>query len=208
MSTYLKPQSPLYHKTEDAYFYPLTTADQIVMDNGSRLNTEIAKYVSVDTEDAAIGEVNPINADTLGGVLASEYAKQVDLENLENNLNNLDTGVHMELLWENASPSSEFAAQTLTIENLDDYDAFILYVDANSNVENRYGNGSLFFDKTSTNLAICVSIYYAGVSKFFFRRFTVDFPAGTVTFGNGDNNDSAGAQYLIPLSIYGIKGVN
>lgn len=41
MSNYLKPQSPLYHKTEDAYFYPLTTVDQIIMDDGTRLNTEL-----------------------------------------------------------------------------------------------------------------------------------------------------------------------
>lgn len=38
MSSYLKPQSPLYHKAEDAYFYPLTTADQVIMPDGSRLS--------------------------------------------------------------------------------------------------------------------------------------------------------------------------
>ena len=38
---YLKPQSPLYHKTEDAYFYPLTTADQVIMEDGNRLNVAI-----------------------------------------------------------------------------------------------------------------------------------------------------------------------
>lgn len=42
MSTYLKPQSPLYHKTEDAYFYPLTTVDQVILEDGSRLNTIFA----------------------------------------------------------------------------------------------------------------------------------------------------------------------
>lgn len=35
---YLKPQSPLQHKDGD-YFYPLTTVDQIIMEDGSRLNT-------------------------------------------------------------------------------------------------------------------------------------------------------------------------
>lgn len=35
---YLKPQSPLRHKDGD-YFYPLTTADQVVMPDGSRLNS-------------------------------------------------------------------------------------------------------------------------------------------------------------------------
>ena len=37
MSNYLKPQSPLYHKAEDAYFYPLTTSDQIIV-NENRLS--------------------------------------------------------------------------------------------------------------------------------------------------------------------------
>lgn len=40
MSEYLKPQSPLYHKKEDAYFYPLTTADQVIMPDGSRLSAQ------------------------------------------------------------------------------------------------------------------------------------------------------------------------
>lgn len=35
---YLKPQSPLQHKDGD-YFYPLTTADQVIMEDGSRLNS-------------------------------------------------------------------------------------------------------------------------------------------------------------------------
>lgn len=35
---YLKPQSPLQHKDGD-YFYPLTTVDQVVMEDGSRLNS-------------------------------------------------------------------------------------------------------------------------------------------------------------------------
>ena len=42
MSDYLKPQSPLYHKEEDSYFYPLTTVDQVIMEDGSRLNNKIS----------------------------------------------------------------------------------------------------------------------------------------------------------------------
>lgn len=37
---YLKPQSPLQHKDGD-YFYPLTTVDQVIMEDGSRLNSVI-----------------------------------------------------------------------------------------------------------------------------------------------------------------------
>ena len=35
---YLKPQSPLQHKDGD-YFYPLTTIDQVIMEDGSRLSS-------------------------------------------------------------------------------------------------------------------------------------------------------------------------
>ena len=73
MSTYLKPQSPLYHKEENAYFYPLTTTDQVIMDDGSRLN---AKMLTVDVHNANEAEPNGINADKLGGYDASEYIRK------------------------------------------------------------------------------------------------------------------------------------
>lgn len=79
MSSYSKPQSPLYHKAEDTYFYPLTTADQVIMDDNSRLN---AKMLTVDTQNANEAEPNTINADTLGGYAAGEYIRkdQVSVE--------------------------------------------------------------------------------------------------------------------------------
>lgn len=40
MSEFLKPQSPLQHK-DGAYIYPLTTADQVILENGNRLNTAL-----------------------------------------------------------------------------------------------------------------------------------------------------------------------
>lgn len=48
---YLKPQSPLKHKDGD-YFYPLTTADQIIMEDGSRLSATLSSaVVAVDIND-------------------------------------------------------------------------------------------------------------------------------------------------------------
>lgn len=76
MSNYLKPQNPLYHKKEDAYFYPLTTVDQIVLEDGSRLNTELSKHLMVDVNNINEAEPNPINADTLGGYAADEYVRK------------------------------------------------------------------------------------------------------------------------------------
>ena len=37
MSNYVKPQSPIYNRKTDTYLYPLTTADQVIMPDGSRL---------------------------------------------------------------------------------------------------------------------------------------------------------------------------
>ena len=36
MSNYVKPQSPIYNRKTDTYLYPLTTADQVIMPDGSR----------------------------------------------------------------------------------------------------------------------------------------------------------------------------
>ena len=76
MSNYLKPQSPLYHKKEDTYFYPLTTVDQVVLEDGSRLNSELSKHLFVDTLNVNEAEPNSINADTLGGYAADEYVRK------------------------------------------------------------------------------------------------------------------------------------
>ena len=73
--SYIKPQTPLQHKDGD-YFYPLTTIDQVIMEDGiTRLNG--ADLVSVNTDGAPEGETVKVNADTLGGYPASEYIRSV-----------------------------------------------------------------------------------------------------------------------------------
>ena len=74
MANYKKPQSPLQHKDGD-YFYPLTTIDQIITDNDTRLNAEL---ISVDLTDAVEGDTNMgINADTLNGKTIEEIKQQI-----------------------------------------------------------------------------------------------------------------------------------
>lgn len=43
MSNYLKPQSPIYNESTDSYIYPLTTSDQVIMPDGSRLEDNVVK---------------------------------------------------------------------------------------------------------------------------------------------------------------------
>ena len=74
------------------------------------------RALTVDLNDVRDGVIALSNADMLGGVAASEYAKLNDL------------GIPMELLWENASPTSEFATQELIINNCFTYDYLLIYI--------------------------------------------------------------------------------
>ena len=72
----VKPQSPLQHTESGDYFYPLTTIDQVIMEDGSRLND--CNFLTVDNGDSIEGEVVPVNADTLGGHKAEDFVKKSD----------------------------------------------------------------------------------------------------------------------------------
>lgn len=65
MSEFLKPQSPLQHK-DGAYVYPLTTADQVILEDNNRLNYALEHLVYVDEKNQESAVV-PMDADTLGG---------------------------------------------------------------------------------------------------------------------------------------------
>lgn len=77
-----KPQTPLQHKDGD-YFYPLTSIDQVVMEDGkTRLSG--ANLVSVSTDGAPEGEVVEINAKTLDGYAADAYVRREEIEDIIN----------------------------------------------------------------------------------------------------------------------------
>lgn len=58
---YLKPQSPLQHKDGD-YFYPLTTADQVIMEDGSRLNAILPPVPTSEDNGKFLRVVNGVVA--------------------------------------------------------------------------------------------------------------------------------------------------
>lgn len=68
MATYYKPQSPI--QSGGDFIYPLTTADQIILSDGSRL--EKNGTIHANTTDTAI------NSEKLGGIVASSYALKTD----------------------------------------------------------------------------------------------------------------------------------
>lgn len=103
MSNYYKPQTPL--AKGDDFIYPLTTADQVLLEDGSRLN---AKVVMAALDDAEDGEdYNPdevlVNAESLGGIPANSYMLKTD------------TAVDSTKL--NGKPASDYLLKTDEVEN-------------------------------------------------------------------------------------------
>ena len=96
-NNYLKPQEPLFKKNKETgeidYFYPLVTDDQVILEDGTRLNTYISNHeesidatidehivdygtLTVNLEGSSVGAANPINADTLGGYNVEDIIEQ------------------------------------------------------------------------------------------------------------------------------------
>ena len=225
MSTYLKPQSPLYHKTEDAYFYPLTTADQVIMDDDTRLSA--TNFLTVEKYGATEGEVAPVNADTLGGKSADEFAttnfvttkiaeaqlsggidgSNIDLSGFatKDDINNITPNsigaLSMELLWENASPTSEFAEQDVTI-GISEYS--MLAIKMRFSVE-RFGT-NIFWGSPGTR----VNTTLIGTTSQILVR-TIDIGTADpnkITFNKGYIDSNVNNSFMIPIEIYGIKGVS
>lgn len=78
MANYLKPQSPLQHKDGD-YFYPLTTIDQIITKDNTRLNAELIS-VNLDNAIENGNEMIITNADKLDGKTIDEIKQQIQSE--------------------------------------------------------------------------------------------------------------------------------
>lgn len=201
MSEYLKPQSPLYHKKEDTYFYPLTTVDQVIMDDGNRLGR--FNLLSIDKNDVNEGEPNLVNADTLDGYSAEEFARKEDLSDYAklSDLENIDTGITMKLLWENASPESEFVEQAVNLD-LDEYDFVQVAFMASPGASTHIATGFIRINSDT----YCEG-YYTNSGDYLKRNFRANAGSG-LYFENGKQNSTSGAGYMIPYQIYGIKEVS
>lgn len=116
--------------------------------------------------------------------------------------------VDMKLLWENASPTSTFAKQKITLD-LTEYSAFVIII--------RYSTGSLgqssqlIMDKDVSHYVSLVNA--AGAGGYIQNRYRVftcsndGVIAGDAWFGRSDTGEKTDNSVAIPTSIYGIKGV-
>lgn len=80
VETVYKAKKPF--KQDGKHYYPITTYDQIIMSDGNRWNGG----VMVDQTDATIGDPAPVNADTLGGISATEYVLKSEIDETDSSL--------------------------------------------------------------------------------------------------------------------------
>lgn len=112
------------------------------------------------------------------------------------------------LLWQNASPSSDFAAQTIKL-SLKDYDAILL--------KHKYTKATAYYGVQFIEVGDSATVYQIASAKaaslsYLSRDVKVTTSGVTIEAGYGKTiySTSAGgasASNLIPVEIYGVKGV-
>ncbi len=108
-------------------------------------------------------------------------------------------GVRIDLLWTNASPTSNFSAQTLNL-GLSSYDAYIVVARHSTG----QANAVSVTQKTVSSIRL-VDYEHTGTVNLFSR--VADYTSGSLKFYDGWKNDIKDNSILIPVYIYGIKGV-
>lgn len=112
-------------------------------------------------------------------------------------------GVSYTKLWTNASPTSAFAKQTVTVSTITSYDACLIVYRTHTSSQNNLswmmlvGSGCIaYFSDTEFHLYRSVD-YASG-------KFTFNTAYKTTMTTHSETTDNG---YLIPYAIYGIKGV-
>lgn len=104
----------------------------------------------------------------------------------------------IEKIWQNPSPTAEYAAQTISVPGLADYDMIIIFTNANGTLPYAY-NPPTMAPKMGNN-----EIHVTSYQGTFTRGFAVNFLLNSIAIGDaytaGIDN-----RYLVPALIFGIK---
>lgn len=103
------------------------------------------------------------------------------------------------LLWQNESPGSAFASQTITPSGYLNYN--FIYITLYSNGGNTAGGFIIHRDGTTVRTSIPRT--YSGNYVHYWRPVT--FSDNGITFGEGNRDGAATNSAMVPWQIYGIK---
>ena len=104
-------------------------------------------------------------------------------------------------LWENKSPTTNFAAQTVSLD-LTEYDAIIMTNVATTGSATANAQNTLLMKDGCTYA--CISQNVTTGTRYTYNR-SVSVNDTGVTFSTGYRAATAGANYFIPLAIYGVR---
>lgn len=153
------------------------------------------------------------DAETLGGQLPSFYAKQSDMDIVENDVNTLNSNLTAldnkvdnmgrVMLWENLTPNAPFAAQTITLsDNTSNYDYLIIGYTSVNTVNGLYYE-SISYERRATRLFLIANA---------FESRNVSFSDNSATFGDNYKVSTYGQTSVttvntenVPLFIWGVK---
>lgn len=119
---------------------------------------------------------------------------------------NAKLGFKVEVVWENASPTSSFAGQTITTYNSNPIDLSnckfgIVMVRNTTGANGYYSNHLIYVDEDISHRMVNTQTV-SGSYNFLWRQ--VRLTSNSIIFGGGNRNGTADNSYLIPQIVYGI----
>ena len=121
---------------------------------------------------------------------------------INNRIETLEQGITMKVLWENPNPTAEFAAQTINV-NLSGYTHYevLFALNSASYKDLQLSTGIVPIDKRAF---LC---YGWGDVNTVGTRNVSAITSNSIAFTVGYYNKATNNSYVIPIAIYGIKGV-
>ena len=188
----------------------------LMADSVTKVDMELIRKQIEELIQDLKAEIEAIE-DTSGLMLVSEWAPDgyIPVEKggtgaaTIDDLRELLGGVEINLLWENASPTSSFSLQSIAIDGLDDYDFFILF--SHTDKENDRVVTTIVLPRKLTSIQYIVNINSSSYRPLFVNRAFRVHP-DRISFDpcyskNDTDSLSTTNSRLIPYQLLGIKGV-
>lgn len=164
-------------------------ASEAYVDNAIN-KIQIPSIEGLATEHYVNNAVAAIDIPSVEGLASEEY--------VDNAISALDIQC-IDLVWKNASPSSSFAAQTVPFDNNGYIGIFVDYVATAG------GSGFTASGFIPVANSQYLTTYITGSGTF--QKRTCKVSASGIEFGVGQSGSSTSADSMIPVRIYGVKGV-
>ena len=180
-------------QTQEDVFNKLTNngkAEGVYIENGKLyINASYIKTGELNADLIKTGKIQLANQDGSRFVL-----------DLDNGQFYIEGFSKIKLLWENASKTSAFPAQTLNL-NLQNYDAYIIIA------RHATGVAGSVSGINKTGYSIRLTSIGSGSAESDENIRTATYSSGSISFGDAKHNGAVNNGVIIPIFIYGVRGV-